>query len=220
MKRKKYSLREKKHAKTKIALANAFIDRLKTTRFCDISIKEVCQDVEVSEGTFFNYFPQKLDVISFYHQLHFLKVEWEISQKENKYEPLKLLECAFDMFAETIKKPYLFYEIVSVFTAEHVKPKEEDLTPAEKFFAYPDCEGIEHTKVESLDKFFLKYVKQAKKRGQIGKNISTTDAVTALKAVLVGVPLAIETEEFDKIPKIFKKQLGMLKNAFSSEGQR
>lgn len=31
VKRKKYSLREKKHAKTKIALANAFIDRLKTT---------------------------------------------------------------------------------------------------------------------------------------------------------------------------------------------
>ena len=52
----RYSLRERKYAKTKISLANAFMERLKTKRFSDIAIKEVCENVEVSEGTFYNYF--------------------------------------------------------------------------------------------------------------------------------------------------------------------
>jgi hypothetical protein len=42
MSEEKYSLRKKKHAKTKKALTDAFIEKLKTTRFCDISIKQIC----------------------------------------------------------------------------------------------------------------------------------------------------------------------------------
>ncbi len=47
----KYSLREKKHANTKIILARAFFKCLKSTRFADISIKSV----EILEGAFCNH---------------------------------------------------------------------------------------------------------------------------------------------------------------------
>ena len=76
MRVKEYSLREKKHARTKIAIMNAFIKRLEKTRFDDISIREICKSVEVSEGTFFNYFSEKIDIINYYSHLLFLKIFW------------------------------------------------------------------------------------------------------------------------------------------------
>ncbi|MFO8052891.1 MAG: TetR/AcrR family transcriptional regulator [Candidatus Omnitrophota bacterium] len=214
MPKEKYSLRKKKHAKTKIALANAFIQKLKTTRFSDISIKEICQEVEVSEGTFYNYFPQKLDTISYFQSLSLLKIEWKLNQQKSKLNPLDLIELSFDLFAETIQQPYLFFEIVSVFTSQHVKPQKGNLTPAEKFYAYPEYFGIEEIKIKSLDDFFLKYLKQAKKEGQINKSIGTEDMVTVLKSILVGVPLTIKMEDFSKLSKIYKTQLDLFKKAF------
>jgi hypothetical protein len=217
MPKEKYSLRSKKHVKTKIALANAFIQKLKTTRFSDISIKEICQEVEVSEGTFYNYFLQKLDVISYFQNLSLLKIEWQLNQQKNKLSPLGLIKLSFDLFAETIHQPYLFFEIISVFTSQHVKPQKGNLTPAEKFYAYPEYPGIEEIKVKSLDHFFLKYLKKAKKEGQVEKSIDNKDMVTVLKSILVGVPLTIEMEDFNNLSKIYKKQLILFQKAFFSE---
>ena len=212
MTKEKYSLREKKHAKTKVALANAFIKRLETTRFSDISIKEVCQSVEVSEGTFYNYFPQKLDIISHFQYLHLLKMEWEISRQKNK-EPLELIELAFDSVASTIKHPYVFYEIVSIFTSEHIKSKKVYLTPAEKFYAFPDYPEIKKIMFESLEDFFLKHLKEAKKNGQLDKNINLKNAGVMLMTILIGAPLAIEFQDFNKLSKIYKNQLTTFRKA-------
>jgi len=82
-----YSLREKKFVKTKVSLMQAFMSRLKTTRFANISIKEVCESVEVSEGTFYNYFPQKVDVVYYYKSLVSVKIAWEINRKKSELSP-------------------------------------------------------------------------------------------------------------------------------------
>jgi AraC-like DNA-binding protein len=215
MAKEKYSLREKKYAKTKINLTKAFIERLKTTPFAEISIKDVCREAEVSEATFYNYFPQKLDVISYFQQLNLLKVEWQAAQNKGRLTPLEIIEVSFDSFAQTIKQPYLFYEIVSVFTAKRTRPGEGSLTAAEKFYAFPRCPGIEVIEVKSLDNFFSKYIKQAKAEKQIDKKIAVKDIMIILKSILVGVPLAIEIEEFNKLPRIFKRQLGLFKKSFA-----
>ena len=139
---KEYSLREKKYAKTKIALAKAFIERLKTTKFSDISIKEVCEGVEVSEGTFFNYFPQKIDVAYYYQQIVGLKISYELKKNAEKMNSRQLIEFLFDRIAEEMEQPYLFYELISLFTGEKKRPGViATITPAEKYYAHPDCPG-------------------------------------------------------------------------------
>jgi hypothetical protein len=125
-----------------------------------------------------------------------------------------LIELSFDLFAETINQPYLFFEIVSIFTSEHIKPQKSTLLPAEKFYAYPEYPGIEKIKVKSIDDFFLKYIKEARKGGQIDKNVSNKDITRILKAILIGIPLAIEIEEFDDLAKIYKKQLMLSRKLF------
>lgn len=58
------SLREKKYAKTKLALLDAATERIGEKTFDAISVKELCEQAEVSEATFFNYFPKKQDLLS------------------------------------------------------------------------------------------------------------------------------------------------------------
>ena len=60
-----YPLRERKHAQTKVDLGKAFFNELCKTGFYNVSIKKVCQIANVSEGTFFNYFPQKVDILCY-----------------------------------------------------------------------------------------------------------------------------------------------------------
>lgn len=217
MTKEKYSLRTKKHAKTKVALAEAFIQKLKTMRFSDISIKEICQSVEISEGTFYNYFPQKLDIISYFRDLQLLKIEWKASQQKNKLDSLDLIELPFVLFADTIQQSYLFFEMVSVFTSEHIKPRKINLTAADKFYAFPDCPGIEKVSVESLGDFFLRYLKQAKEKGEINKRINIDDIARMLESILIGVPLTLDEQDFNKIPELYKNQLRLIKKVFESK---
>jgi AcrR family transcriptional regulator len=214
---KDFSLRERKYAKTKIALASAFIERLKTTKFSEISIKEVCESVEVSEGTFYNYFPQKADVVFYYKQIMDVRMACAIDKNLNRLSPKELLEFTFDFVAKEIEQPYLFYEVISLFTAEKKKPKELQLTPAEKCFACPDYARVQEVPAVIIEESFSSLVKQAKKQGEFKKDVKPEDVALALQAILVGVPLAIDIEDFAKLKIYYRTQLSLLWKAIGEK---
>ncbi|MDD5069470.1 MAG: TetR/AcrR family transcriptional regulator [Candidatus Omnitrophica bacterium] len=214
MKEASYSLRERKYAKTKVMLARGFVERLKDTSFADISIKEVCEMVEVSEGTFYNYFPQKIDVILFFEKLQILKIQWEIKQKWFSLDSIDLLDLAFALLTKELDQPYLFYEFISIFTSQRQKPKPGDLLAVEKLYAYPECHGVEDIVLESLDGIFSKIIEKLIIEHRIKENIKIEDIVLSLKTILLGVPLSIEIEDFDQIGKKYNTQLSFFKQIF------
>jgi len=217
----KYSLREKKHAKTKIALARAFLKRLKSTRFPDISIKEVCSAVEISESTFYNYFPNKIELARYIERLVLLKIAWEVQQKEHQLEPFEMIEYAFDLMAIEIGQPFLFYEIVSLYTAERVKFKEgQALTKAEKYFAFPGCNDIEKVEVVIIENLFSELIDKAQKKGIISKKVKANDILINLMAILIGVPLTTKMEDFDKIGSLYRNQLVLLWKAVKIDNRK
>ena len=60
-----FGLREKKHAQTKLAILTEFITHLESGKPIDeLSNKEICNRVNISEATFYNYFPQKKEILS------------------------------------------------------------------------------------------------------------------------------------------------------------
>jgi len=97
---KDYSLRQIKHAKTRIAIMDAFIKRLEKTRFDDIAIREICKSVEISEGTFFNYFPQKIDIVNYYVSLMFIEVIWKMRKDAPSNEYINTINTFFAIMAE------------------------------------------------------------------------------------------------------------------------
>lgn len=207
----KYSLRKKKCVKTKIALARAFQERLKSMRFSDISIKEICSAVEISEGTFFNYFPNKLDLARYIQKILLLKIAWEVRQKESKLDALRMVEYVFDRMAAEMGDPFLFYEIISLYTVEKIKFKEgKVLDRVEKYFAFPECDGIENVKVVSVESLLLELIIKAQEGGLVSQKIAATNILNNLMAILVGVPLTIKMEDFSNLDKLYRNQLMLL----------
>ncbi len=206
-----FTLREKKYAKTKIALAKEFRKRLQKVRFADIAIKEVCEKVEVSEGTFYNYFPHKTDIVYFFNKLTVLKLIWITGHKGTPQADARdTIAFAFDYMAQEMQNPFLFFEIISLYTSERVKPDGKvDLSVPEKVYGLPDCPGIEEVALMPLEDFFLIQVKRAQQKGQMTSRVPAKEIMLSLMAILVGVPLVIDMNDFGKLKKLFRTQLSV-----------
>lgn len=205
-----FSLRERKHAKTKVALTQAFVERLKSARLDDISIKEVCDSVDMSEGTFYNYFSTKIDLLYYYKQLTLLKIIWETQRKDKKDSALHRIDVMFDVLVKQIYHPHLLYEVISIFVGEKAKPKRIDISRAERFFAFPNCKGIEDVPTMSLEDFLYENLGEATKQGELPKGVDLNDVLVFLMTIIVGVPLAISYENFNTLGSHYKKQLSFL----------
>lgn len=205
-----FPLRERKQAKTKVALTMAFVERLKSARFDDISIKEVCDSLDVSEGTFYNYFPTKLDLIYYHRQLMLLKIIWETRRKAKKGSPLHHIDVMFEVLVQQIKHPYFVYELISILVGQKVKPKSIHISKAERSYAFPECKGIEDVPVMSLEDFLHENLVEASKQGELPKGVDLNDTMLFLMAIMAGIPLAISYENFNTLGNQYKKRLSFL----------
>ena len=210
MEKRYVPLRERKHVKTKVDLTMAFVERLKSARLEDISIKAVCDSIDVSEGTFYNYFPAKIDLIYYYQQLTLLKIMWETQRRATDDSPLHRIDVFFDVLAKEISHPYLLYELISILVGQKVKPKHKDITSAERLYAFPKSKGIEDVPIMSLEDFMYKNLEEAAKRGELPRGVDLDDVLIFLMTIIVGVPLAISYENFNTLGSHFKKQLSFL----------
>jgi len=216
----KYSLREKKHARTKIALMNAFIGRLQKARFEDISIKEVCKSVEVSEGTFFNYFPEKIDVITYYVNLMTIKLVWNARQKSQKGKYIDLVNAFFEEIADEFNKIDIRYELISIIVVQHEKPKKAVIPDIEKHLFFPNLNGVENISPLFIDEFFRKCLEGALKNGEFPRNVNIDNALVSLMTILVGTMIAVKFSDIKDIKHQYLRQLRILWKELGIKKQR
>lgn len=210
MEEQHFPLRERKHAKTKVALTMAFVERLKSARLDDISIKEICDSVDVSEATFYNYFPAKIDLIYYYQQLLALKIIWETNREAKEDSPLHRIDVFFDVLTQQINHPYLFYELVSILVGQKVRPKRVTISLAERLYAFPKSIGIKDVPAMSLEDFLYSNLEEAVQREELPRDVNLSDVIMFLFAIIIGVPLAISYEKFNTLGAYYKRQLSFL----------
>lgn len=210
---KEYSLREIKHAKTKIAIMNAFIKRLEKTRFDDISIREICRSVEVSEGTFFNYFPEKIDIINYYTNLMFIEVIWKARQDVPEGEYLVLINAFFARIAEEmLAYDNIVYQIISLTIIQRERPKTVAISNLEREIYFPNYEGIRDIQTMLVDDFLKECLLKAVKNGELTKDVSINDVLVSLTTILVGTLLAIKFSNIKDKSYHYRRQLQFLWN--------
>jgi len=215
-----YSLREKKHARTKIALMNAFVGRLQKSRFEDISIRDVCKSVEVSEGTFFNYFPEKIDVITYYVNLMTMKFIWKAQKKVSKGEYIALLNSFFEELGRESAKINITYELISIMVVQHEKPKKADISDVEKHLFFPDLTGIEKISPLLMDEFFRECMEGALKTGELPGNVNIDNALVSLITIMVGTMIAVKFSDVKNIKYQYLRQLRILWKELGVKKQR
>jgi len=178
----------------------------------DISIKDVCRGVEVSEGTFFNYFPRKIDLIYYFHQLFDYKMIYKTRQRVRLGKYLDLIDTLFQMVAGEFEHPTLMLEFISIITGEKEHPGKLEIPALEIAFALPECPGIEKDPacLSTLEEFFLQTLRLAVEHKELPKKINIEDMCIHLFSILVGASVALEPKMFPQLGRYYADHLKLL----------
>lgn len=210
------SLREKKFARTKLALLDAASERIGDKTFDEISVKELCEQAEVSEATFFNYFPKKQGLLNYFIQLWVLEVIWKIQNLLEAQGGIAAIEEAFRYTGERVsRQPRMMLEIIAYMALDPDKAQcpssTEGVTLAERLLRFPDLAGVESIEaVNGLDDVFRPPLTKAIEAGELPPETDVEVALVNLFSVFFGVPLCMAWQDADSVVPAYQQQLGLL----------
>ena len=203
-------LRARKRAQTKLALMKAVIAQLQTQTLEEVSIKEVCSQVQVSEATFFNYFPRKCDVLTYFIQLWTIEISW-YAQVSAKKSVLSGIQEIFDVTGrECEKNPNLMAEIIAYQAKMLDTSPFMEISLAERLLAFPDLDGADSLPAEGLRSMLPELIQQAVDKGELPTHTNVEATTLGLASVLFGVPLLMIRNAPNSICLLYKQQLAIL----------
>ena len=207
----KPSLRERKFARTRLALAEVTTQHLNSASLESLSVKSLSERVQISEATFFNYFPRKDALIAYLDKLWTLELSWYGRQAAAQHEGLAVIEALFRYTAIQVqKKPGLMGEIIAYEARDREHAPRPEITLAERNMAFPDLDGIEDIEVDNLEALFKTALMQAIKQVELPENTLIPAAMVGLVSIFYGVPLAIQHSNPASIGPMYRQQLELL----------
>jgi AcrR family transcriptional regulator len=205
------SLRERKFARTRLALADATLRHLADAPLDTLSVKALCEHVQISEATFFNYFPRKDDLVAYLDRLWSIELSWFGRETSRTQQGLAVIEALFRYTAVQIqKKPGLMAEIIAFEARDREHTPRPEITLAERRQAFPDLEGIESGDDLSLESLLTGALQQAMEAGELPANTLIPAAMVGLVSIFYGVPLAVQHSNPASIGALYRQQLELL----------
>ena len=211
-------LQQRKQARTRLALLDATIELMRKKALADITVEEICQEVEVSKGTFFRYFPRKIDLIFYYIRLWNIEVVWHANRIAGGASGLAVVEAIFELTAEVFKDhPRLFLELIALRAFEQqkftksIQNSKRMVSQAERLLHFPDMKGIDLIPERTLYRIIQDSLKDAIANKEIPKNIDIEEVGLSLGGIFYGLPLIIVNQNtLNNLASAYKKQLHIL----------
>ena len=205
------SLRERKFARTRLSLAEAVTNHLEAASFESLSVKSLCERVQISEATFFNYFPKKEDLIVYLDRLWTLELNWYGRQATEQQHGLAVIEALFRYTSIQIqKKPGLMGEIIAHEARARERFDGPEITPAERMIAFSDLDDINSLPDDSLENLLRSSLQAGIDQGELPPNTAIAAAMVALVSIFYGVPLAMQHANPAAIGAMYRQQLALL----------
>ena len=208
---KQLTQRERKFAKTKVALLNALLDELETKKLSAIKIRELTQKAEVSEPTFFNYFDSKQHMLVYFIQLW--SIEMQILANEVKEEHQSYLNIIKTIFRKTneeiILHPQVMLEIIA-FQAQGTLLNPHQITNSEKWLFFPDVKEVEKLDGMGLETLLPPFIENAIKNNELSSESDVELVLLHCSALFFGTALLLLHENPKAFPTLFETQLEQL----------
>lgn len=197
-------------AQKKQALVEVLLYRMQTEPFEEIKISDLCRDAQVSEASFYNYFPQKTDVLVYFVLLWSIEISWKL-RYENHIAGLLEIEQFFRELAQSItEQATLIAEIIAFQIKWTPSGKWPQLTDADKLVAYPEYEKILTIEAEGLDKILMPSLEEAVARGELPQSTPLQVISSGISALFFGIPMLVKQVPIDRLHDIFLEQLRLL----------
>jgi AcrR family transcriptional regulator len=204
-------LREKKFARTRLALAGALAAALSEQSLADVSVKQLCAEAEVSEATFFNYFPSKVDLMAYLAHLWLLELGWHIQHATAQSRGLPAINELFARAAATCAgKPGVFRELLVWIARGGSLDPGLAISDLEKQLAFPNLANIAQTPLKGIDAWLVTELQAELDAGNLPANTLLPTLLAALLTILLGVPLTLLASAPDKVAGMYRQQLALL----------
>lgn len=207
------TLRERKYAATKAALTQALVARLKTESLDEIPVKAVCAEAQVSEATFFNYFPTKAAAVGYRVQLWSIEAQW--AMQHCLATGGSHLAAVRELFATVARAeettPGVMREVV-VFQARHSLAF-SPLTRAEYALHFPARVGVERLQALGVDQLLRAGLQAAQKAGELSPDLDLDAFTITLMSVFFLTPLLASAQHRGTLSEHYRRQLDILLSA-------
>lgn len=205
-------LRERKYAQTKQAILNVFLEKLRNAHLEEVSVKDICDEVQISEGTFFNYFPKKSSILVYYIANWSIETNWYAKKKAE--ETNSYLAGLEEIYAHTARMmqdniPVMF-EVIALIGRQRKMIEIKDINRAEKLIAFKGLKGAEEITAFNFHDLTKPYLESAVKNNELPKTIDIEAACLFLRIILFGVPMALGQVYCAKTGAIYDRRLKML----------
>lgn len=203
-------LRERKYAATKASLMNALISRLSRQTLDQIAVKDVCNDVQVSETTFFNYFPSKQAAIGYRIQLWSVGTIWEMQQQLARCGThVDAVRQIFNSAGQAEEQtPGVMREVV-IFQATS-KMEFSSLTPAEYAYHFPNSAGIAHIKAAGVQQMIGGQLEAAQRAGELSPTLDLSAFAVILMGIFFLTPVLLASGQYGSVRDAYRRQLDIL----------
>jgi len=178
-------LRERKAAKLKLELVDILSEELKTQSFQEINVETLCEKAMISKVTFYNYFPEKDDIMRYFLSIWVYRsiVDCHRMKKQGFAAIRYLFE---DMINDMNTNPNLYGNMISMVIRKPNFNYVDDLTLAERAAIYPN-EELQTLDVKlSMGKFIEKQCTIAIAAGEITDAYSPKDLSLMIGSLLHG----------------------------------
>lgn len=211
----KIPLREKKYFKTRIQLARALRAELEKVSLEDLNVRELCEEVEISEATFYNYFPKKSDLLAYLSQLWSVELAWHgqqaLAQAAAGGSHLAVIQAVFERAAQQFQPaPGAAGELIAWQARTRQRQAPEPLAENERRLAFPELPGIESLEDQRLEQVFALALQRAIDRDELPRNAHLPTTMVALISIFYGVPLALRLGNPAGIGAMYRQQLSLL----------
>jgi AcrR family transcriptional regulator len=192
---------------------DAVLSLTATRRLEDVSVREICETAEISQGTFFNHFPSKEAVLVYYMRLWSLRAAVR-ARTDAHGSGWAALHAIFRFTAEEIAAhPNLMFEIVTFIAQATAPPAPPPITLAERLLALPDVADAADLQPVTVDDLLAASLHDAIEQGELPASIDTRLATRLLKGLFYGLPLATRAEGISAIGPAYEAGLDVLRTA-------
>lgn len=203
--------REKKYAKTKIALLNALMNELEKKSLSSIKIKELADLADVSEPTFFNYFDSKAHILVYYIQMWSIDMNTLAVKSEVKHS--SYIETIKDIFRVTSKQiaqqPQIMLEIIS-FQSQGLILNPHTISAAEKWIFFPEVDDIEVIEGLGLESILPPLISKALEAKEIPQETDKELLFLTLSSLFFGTALLILKRSPESYERYLEAQMTLI----------
>ncbi|HEB98337.1 MAG TPA: TetR family transcriptional regulator [Thiotrichales bacterium] len=207
----KIPLRVRKQARTRLKLARLLTERLEDQNLEALAVRELCEAAEISEATFFNYFPKKTDLLAYLGRLWTLELQWHAARAAEQAPGLASIHAVFDRAAAQFQaSPGAMLEYLALLARRRERSGPLPLDTADRLLAFPDHPGIETLPDRSLETVFAEQLRLAIDRGELPPNTHLNTLMAALATLFHGTILAVGRANPGAVRGLYRQELNLL----------